>query len=155
MQQLAKNLKEYAIVQVMSGVSDTLAPRIIAKIGDIRRFHSGSALVTFAGIDAPPYQSGKINITSRHISKRCSSSLRRTGYEIVQCIKINKPSQDNVYTFMLKNFYFLFQNRCIAIALTNASPKLLVLEAKTTPSSSPFFGGCMYASPVVATPIGL
>lgn len=103
MQQLAKNLKEYTTVRAMPGVGDTLAPRIIAEIGDIRRFHSGSALVAFAGIDAPPYQSGNIHMTNRHISKRGSSYLRRTGYEIMQCIKITKPSQDDaVYRFMMK-----------------------------------------------------
>lgn len=103
MQQLAKGLREYATVRAMPGVGDTLAPRIIAEIGDIRRFHSGSALVAFAGIDAPPYQSGSTNMTNRHISKRGSSYLRRTGYEIMQCIKIAKPTQDDaVYQFMIK-----------------------------------------------------
>lgn len=103
MQELAKNLKEYATVRALPGVGDTLAPRIIAEIGDIRRFHSGSALVAFAGIDAPPYQSGKINMTNRHISKRGSSSLRRTGYEIMQCLKMAKPTHDDAaYAFMLK-----------------------------------------------------
>ena len=103
MQQLAKSLKEYEVVRAMPGVGDTLAPRIIAEVGDIRRFHSGSALVAFAGIDAPPYQSGTINMTNRHISKRGSSSLRRTGYEIMQCIKIVQPTSDDaVYKFMLK-----------------------------------------------------
>ncbi|MEL7624967.1 MAG: IS110 family transposase [Clostridiales bacterium] len=103
MQEIAKNLKEYAIVRAMPGVGDTLAPRIIAELGDIRRFRSGSSLVAFAGIDAPPYQSGSIKMTNRSISKRGSSSLRRTGYEIMQCIKMNKPAQDDaVYRFMLK-----------------------------------------------------
>jgi len=103
MQELAKNQAEYVIVRAMPGVGDTLAPRIIAEIGDIRRFHSASALVAFAGIDAPPYQSGTINMTNRHISKRGSSSLRRTGYEIMQCIKIAQPTYDDaVYRFMLK-----------------------------------------------------
>jgi transposase len=103
MQQLAKGLKEYEVVRAMSGVGGTLAPRIIAEIGDIRRFHSGSALVAFAGIDAPPYQSGTINMTNRHISKRGSSHLRRTGYEIMQCLKINGANSDDaVYRFMLK-----------------------------------------------------
>lgn len=103
MQQLAKGLKEYETVRAMPGVGDTLAPRIIAEIGDIRRFHSGSALVAFAGIDAPPYQSGTINMINRHISKRGSSHLRRTGYEIMQCLKINGTKCDDaVYQFMLK-----------------------------------------------------
>ena len=103
MQELAKNLKEYATVRAMPGVGDTLAPRIIAEIGDIRRFHRSSALVAFAGIDAPPYQSGRINMSKRHISTRGSSYLRRTGYEIMQCIKIAKPTQDDaVCRFMIK-----------------------------------------------------
>lgn len=103
MQQLAKSLAEYGVVRTMPGVGDTLAPRIIAEIGDIRRFCNGSSLVAFAGIDAPAYQSGNLTMTNRHISKRGSSSLRRTGYEIMQCIKINKPTLDDaVYRFMLK-----------------------------------------------------
>lgn len=103
MQQLAKSLVEYGVVRAMPGVGDTLAPRIIAEIGDIRRFCNGSSLVAFAGIDAPAYQSGNLTMTHRHISKRGSSSLRRTGYEIMQCIKSNKPTLDDaVYRFMLK-----------------------------------------------------
>jgi len=40
MQELARSLEEYEIVRELSGVGDTLAPRLIAEIGDIRRFHS-------------------------------------------------------------------------------------------------------------------
>ena len=46
------------LVRAMGGVGDVLAPKLIAEIGDIRRFHSGKALIAFAGIDAPPYESG-------------------------------------------------------------------------------------------------
>lgn len=35
----------------MEGVGSVLAPRLIAEIGDIRRFHSGKAPIAFAGID--------------------------------------------------------------------------------------------------------
>lgn len=44
----------------------------MAEIGDVRRFKSKKSLVAYAGIDAPPYQSGTLNIHSRHISKRGS-----------------------------------------------------------------------------------
>ena len=54
---------------------------LIAEIGDIRRFHSGKALIAYAGIDAPPYQSGQFMSVNRRISKRGSSSLRKVGYE--------------------------------------------------------------------------
>lgn len=57
MQALAKNLPEYPVVRAMGGVGDVLAPKLIAEIGNVRRFHSGKALIAYAGIDDPPYQS--------------------------------------------------------------------------------------------------
>ena len=103
MQELAITLPEYDVVRAMKGVGNVLAPRLIAEIGDVRRFHSGSALVAFAGIDSPPYQSGGFTGTRRRISKRGSALLRKTGYEVMKCIKSTKPSQDAaVYLFMLK-----------------------------------------------------
>ena len=103
MQQLATALPEYEIVRSLNGVGEVLAPRLIAEIGDVRRFHSGSALVAFAGIDSPPHQSGGFTGTQRRISKRGSALLRKTGYEVMKCLKTTKPSTDAaVYLFMLK-----------------------------------------------------
>jgi len=102
MQVLARSLKEYAIVREMGGTGEILAPRLIAEIGDVRRFHSGKALIAYAGIDTPPYQSGQFTGSNRHISKRGSSTLRKTGYEVMKCLKSNKPEGDAVYLFMLK-----------------------------------------------------
>jgi len=103
MQTLAITLPEYGVVRAMKGVGNVLAPRLIAEIGDVRRFHSASALIAFAGIDSPPYQSGSFTGTKRNISKRGSSLLRKTGYEIMKCLKTTKPSQDAaVYLYMLK-----------------------------------------------------
>ncbi|EDT79928.1 putative transposase, partial [Clostridium botulinum NCTC 2916] len=48
MQELAKKLDEYNIVREMQGVGDVLAPRLIASIGDIRRFHNAKALIAYA-----------------------------------------------------------------------------------------------------------
>jgi len=52
---LAKSLPEFSVVREMSGVGDVLALRIIAEIGDVKRFHSASALIAYAGIDTPPF----------------------------------------------------------------------------------------------------
>ena len=69
----------------------------------LRRFHSGGAVIAYAGLDAPPFQSGKFTATKRSISKRGSASLRKTGYEIMRYIKMSKPSEDDaVYQYMLK-----------------------------------------------------
>lgn len=103
MQSSASNLPEYNVVRAMKGVGVVLAPRIIAEIGDMRRFQCSSALIAFAGIDSPPYQSGGFTGTKRTISKRGSSLLRKTGYEVMKCLKTVKPTQDAaVYLYMLK-----------------------------------------------------
>ena len=103
MQALASVLPEYRVVRAMSGVGEVLAPRLIAEIGDVRRFYSGSALIAYAGIDSPPYESGNFVGTKRKISKRGSPLLRKTGYEVMKSLKSIKPTQDSaVYQFMLK-----------------------------------------------------
>ena len=48
MQKLAKSLPEYSVVRKMGGVGDVLAPKLIAEIDDIRRFHNGKALIAYA-----------------------------------------------------------------------------------------------------------
>lgn len=102
MKELAKSLPEYSIVLEMGGVGVTLAPKLIAEIGDIRRFHSRNALTAYAGIDAPPYQSGAFTATERHISKRGNKYLRKTGYEVMQSLIQHKPDEDAVYQFIVK-----------------------------------------------------
>ena len=72
---LASQLPEYSVVSAMKGVGERLCVLLIAKIGDVRHFHSGSALVAYAGLDAPPYQSGTFDGKKRHISKRGSPQL--------------------------------------------------------------------------------
>ena len=102
MQELAKSLPEFSVIREMPCIGDTLAPRIIAEIGDIRRFKNKHSLIAYAGIDAPPYQSGAFNATERHISKRGNSYLRKTGYEIMQSLIQHKPIGDPVYDFISK-----------------------------------------------------
>lgn len=66
---MAASLPEYPVVMKLFGVGPTLGPQLMAEIGNVRRFHSKKALVAFAGIDSPPYQSGQMDVRSRSISK--------------------------------------------------------------------------------------
>lgn len=102
MQNIAETIPEYNVLRAMRGVGDRLGPIILAEIGDIRRFHSGKALNSFAGNDAPPYQSGQFESKNRHISKRGSSALRKACFEVMQALKLTKPQDDPVYLFMIK-----------------------------------------------------
>jgi len=103
MQELAKILPEYSTVRAMGGVGDVLAPKLIAEIGDVRKLHSAKALVAWAGIDPPPYESGQFISSRRKISKRGSSTLRKVGYEVMRVLKSHPaPKDDVVYNYILK-----------------------------------------------------
>lgn len=102
MQNIAETIPEYQVLRAMNGIGDRLGPVILAEIGDIRRFHSAKALNSFAGNDAPPYQSGQFESKNRHISKRGSSTLRKACFEVMQALKLTQPQDDPVYLFILK-----------------------------------------------------
>ncbi len=103
MRKLAKNRPEYDMAKAFKGVGDTLAPLLVAEVGDPRRYHSADALIACAGVDVPPYESGKFSATERKITKKGNSHLRRVGYLIIQSIVKVKPSEDSaVYDFYLK-----------------------------------------------------
>ena len=102
MQSLEASLPEYPVMMEMFGVGPTLGPQLMAEIGDVRRFHSKKALVAFAGIDAPPYQSGQMDVRSRSISKRGSAALRRTLFLVMGVYLQSAPMGEPVYQFMDK-----------------------------------------------------
>lgn len=102
MRELAKSLDEYEVVREMEGVGEILAVRLIADIGDVRMFRNGKALVAYAGVDPPPHESGQFIAPNRRISKRGSSALRKTGYEVIRSIMSHKPEYSSVYKFILK-----------------------------------------------------
>ena len=102
MQEIAETIPEYKVLRAMNGVGERLGPIILAEIGDVRRFHSARALNSYAGNDAPPYESGQFESRNRHISKRGSSALRKACFEVMQAIKLQKPQDDPIYQFMLK-----------------------------------------------------
>ena len=103
MDKLASTLKEFYVVKEMKGVGLKTRSRLIAEIGDIRKYKNANCLIAFCGIDTPPYQSGTFNASNRHITKRGNKYLRKVGYEIVKCIKSSRPQKDNaVYLFILK-----------------------------------------------------
>ena len=103
MQELEKTLPEYSTVRSMGGVGDVLAPKLIAEIGDVRRLHNAKALIAWAGIDPPPYESGQFVGSQRRITKRGSSTLRKVGYEVMRVLKSHREPEDNiVYNYILK-----------------------------------------------------
>ena len=63
-------------------------------------FWHEKALVAFAGIDAPPNDSGQISGNHKAMSKIGSSALRRTLFLIMGVYLQNAPVDEPVYQFM-------------------------------------------------------
>ena len=102
MQRLTVMLPEYEVVMQMEGAGPITGPALMAEIGDVRRFKNKKALVAFAGIDAPPFQSGAFESKSRHVSKRGSPHLRRTIFIVSNIILTRSNPENAVYCFMDK-----------------------------------------------------
>lgn len=102
MHSLASTLPEYDVVLSFFGVGSVLGSQLIAEIGDVSRFPNKKALVGFAGLDAPPFQSGSFHSLSRKISKRGSSDLRKTLFQVMSVILQKAPSNNSVFQFMNK-----------------------------------------------------
>ena len=99
---LAVQLPEYPVVMGTFGVGPTLGPHLIAEIGDVRRFYSKKALVAYAGLDAPPNDSGDVTGKHKSMSKIGASSLRRTLFLIMSVYLQNAPLDEPVFRFMDK-----------------------------------------------------
>ena len=102
MQTLASQLPEYPVVMDMFGVGPALGPQLMAEIGDVRRFYSKKALVAYAGLDAPPNDSGDVTGRHRSMSKIGASSLRRTLFLVMSVYLQKAPLDELVYQFMDK-----------------------------------------------------
>lgn len=100
MQSLAAQLPEYPVVMEMFGVGPALGPQLMAEIGDVRRFYSKKALVAYAGLDAPPNDSGDVTGRHKSMSKIGASSLRRTLFLVMSVYLQNSPVNEPVYQFM-------------------------------------------------------
>jgi len=100
MNKIASQLPEYATVLAMHGVGNTLAPQLIAEIGDVRRFEKRTSISCFAGIEPPENQSGKYEQKSRHISKQGSPHLRRALFCVMMAVLQNKSTDEPTFQFL-------------------------------------------------------
>lgn len=97
---LSSQLPEYSAVMGMFGVGETLGPQLMAEIGDVCRFERKQSLIAFAGVDAPPYQSGAFESKKRSISKRGSPRLRKTLFQVMSTFLQHAPAEEPVYQFL-------------------------------------------------------
>ena len=102
MDKLARELPEYEVINEIPGCGKKLTSRVIAEIGDVRRFKNAGSIIAYAGLDAPPYQSGQFEATNRHISQRGNKYLRKTGYEVMKSIKSSCRLDNDLKSYIIK-----------------------------------------------------
>jgi len=97
---IAEALPEHPVVTGFYGVGRILGAQIMAEVGDVRKFAHKGSLVCFAGLEAPPFQSGNFESRNRHISKKGSPFLRKSLFLVMDCLIKNAPSNDPIYQFL-------------------------------------------------------
>ena len=144
MDRLAKLLPEYDTVRAMYGVGRTTAAQLMAEIGDVRRFPKRSSIVGFAGVDPGVDDSGKHSASSVPTTKRGSSHLRKTLFQII-CTYLKKaPADEPVYQFLDKKRaegkpYFVYmtaaQNKFLRIYYARVKECLEEFDARNVSQS--------------------
>ncbi len=102
MNETASKLPEYPVVMAMKGVGASLGPQLMAEIGDVTRFTHKGAITAFAGVDPGVNASGTYEQKSVPTSKRGSAELRKTLFQVMDCLIKTMPQDDPVYLFMDK-----------------------------------------------------
>lgn len=88
----ADKLPEYPVVMGMKGVCPSLDPQLMAEIGDVTRITHKGAITAFAGVDSGVNESGTYEQKSVPTSKRGSSALRKTLFQVTDCLVKTKTA---------------------------------------------------------------
>jgi hypothetical protein len=99
MKRLATLLPEYDVVMAFRGVGEILGSQLMAEIGDVYRYPKKSSLVCFAGLEPVENQSGKFQ-AKEAISKQGSPHLRKTLFQVMDCLIKHKPVDDPIFQFL-------------------------------------------------------
>lgn len=106
------------LVLTIPGVSYTTGAQIVAEIGDVGRFRSAAALVSYAGLNSSVSQSGRFDSGGGPITKHGSPYLRRALW-----LAANRARQ---YDPSLRAFYERkrAEGKCHRVAVTAVARKL-------------------------------
>lgn len=79
------------LLMSIPGIGVTIAPTLIAEIGDIKRFKDSKALIAYAGLDPRVRQSGYSLQRNTRLTKRGSPYLRRSLYLAASIAQRHEP----------------------------------------------------------------
>jgi transposase len=85
------------LLMTIPGIGVTIAPTLIAEIGDITRFSHPKALIAYAGLDPRVRQSGYSLQRNTRLTKRGSPYLRRNLYFAATIAQRHEPQYQTVF----------------------------------------------------------
>ncbi|HFJ9287494.1 TPA: IS110 family transposase [Bacillus toyonensis] len=125
---MAEQRPEYSIILSIPGIGPNTAVRLMAEIGDVKRFENNKQLNAYTGIDIRRFQSGKTFYKDK-INKRGNKHLRKLLYLIIQnMIKIRRYGRNHIveYYDKLKTQPYNKCHKVASIACVNKLLKLLL-----------------------------
>lgn len=102
--ELSESIPSVALLKTIPGIGDTLAPVIIAEIGDISRFDRAKQLVAYCGVDPSVRESGNFVASKNRFTKRGSPYIRRALY-IAATVAIRKAQGDKYVNQVIHDYY--------------------------------------------------
>ena len=98
---IAKKTPHFEQIVSIVGIGENLASRIIAELGDMKKYTSKNQIVSYAGLDPMIRQSGKYDGDHLSISKKGNKRLRCLLYLAVVC-NLRQAKNDPIYNFYQK-----------------------------------------------------
>lgn len=127
--------RDFEHLRAIRGIGDSLAAVIVSEIGDVFRFGSAKAMVSYAGLNPMVCQSGKMTGFHLPITKKGNSRLR---WALVMAVRImGLTGTDNKITRFRD--HLINENRLSSgAAIVAASSKLLRIIYSMMKSGQPF-----------------
>lgn len=128
---LAKKTSLYDLLLTIPCVKENLASRVVSEIGDINRFNSYKAIISFVGNDPKIYQSGDDLGLHKKITKKGNKHLRTLLYLIAQQMIKSKNIDSSIKTFYKKKTQQGLPKLAALIACSNKLIRIIYYMNKT------------------------
>ena len=128
---LAENASLYHLLLTIPCVKENLASRFVAEIGDINRFNSYKAIISFVGNDPKIYQSGDDLGLHKKITKKGNKHLRTIFYLIAQQMTKAKNIESSIKDFYKKKTQQGLPKLAALIACSNKLIRIIYYMNKT------------------------
>lgn len=128
---LAENTSLYHLLLTIPCVKENLASRFVAEIGDINRFNSYKAIISFVGNDPKIYQSGDDLGLHKKITKKGNKHLRTIFYLIAQQMTKAKNIESSIKDFYKKKTQQGLPKLAALIACSNKLIRIIYYMNKT------------------------